>query len=519
MGADIRACAKPRKGGSLAPARQMSHSAPMTAIRPAILDLERNGIGDVAFLGLGRTDIIPLWFGEGDVVTPDFIRDAAKRALDEGKTFYTFTRGMTELREAIADWASRQAGREIELERVTVPGAAMMGVQIALQCVCEPGDNVIIVSPMWPNIFQAVRGLGAEPRFVRLNGGANGEPWTLDLERLFAAADARTKAIFFASPSNPTGWIMSEREQRAILDFARKRGIAIISDEVYTPIVYDTPAPSFAAIAEPDDDVFVVNSFSKAWAMTGWRVGWLIHPRKLGVQMAEMAAYNNTGAAVFAQYGALEAITKGDEFVKWHVERCRNGLGDRREVLRRAKPHELVEAGRRVLRLPRRRRHDRQHGVRQAPARRSESRRRARHRVRPEGRQGQRPLHPHLLCASAGAVERGAGADREGDLSCRPPRSRTCCERAVSNLLHFAHAVHDLDRAFECRRHGVAAGSSSSTSRSPCSTGKTSVTRPLPLCFLRRSAMLGSGLGSSMKMRRPAPVWAAASFKPCTLMI
>ncbi len=298
----------------------------MTAIRSNILGLERNGIGEVSFLGLGRPDIIPLWFGEGDVVTPLFIRDAAKRALDDGKTFYTFTRGIPELREAIAKWATRQSGCEIDIERVTVPGAAMMGVQIALQCVCEPGDNVLIISPMWPNIFQAVLGSGAVPRFVRLDGGANGEPWTLDLQRLFDSADARTKAIFFASPSNPTGWIMSEREQRAILEFTRKRGIAIISDEVYTPIVYDTPAPSFAAIAEPEDDVFVVNSFSKAWAMTGWRVGWLIHPRRLASQMAELSAYNNTGATVFAQYGALEAITKGDDFIKWQIERCRTGL-------------------------------------------------------------------------------------------------------------------------------------------------------------------------------------------------
>jgi len=298
----------------------------MTAIRSNILGLERNGIGEVSFLGLGRKDIIPLWFGEGDVVTPPFIREAAKRALDEGKTFYTFTRGITELRAAIATWASRQSGREIEVDRVTVPGAAMMGAQIALQCVCETGDNVLIISPMWPNIFQAVIGSGAVPRFVRLDGGANGEPWTLDLQRLFDSADARTKAIFFASPSNPTGWIMSEREQRAILEFARKRGIAIISDEVYTPIVYDTPAPSFGAIAEPEDEVFIVNSFSKAWAMTGWRVGWLIHPRRLATQMAELSAYNNTGATVFAQYGALEAITKGDEFIKWQVERCRTGL-------------------------------------------------------------------------------------------------------------------------------------------------------------------------------------------------
>jgi aspartate/methionine/tyrosine aminotransferase len=298
----------------------------MSAIRPAILNLKRNGIGEVSFLGLGRPDIIPLWFGEGDVVTPDFIRDAAKRALDQGRTFYTFTRGIPELREACAAWTSRRIGRELSADRVTIPGGAMMGVEIALQCTCEPGDNVVIVSPMWPLIFQAVAGTGAEPRFVRLSGGANGEPWSLDLDRLFAAADKRTKAIFVASPSNPTGWIMSKDEQRAVLDFARKRGIAIISDEVYTAIVYDTPAPSFAEIAEDDDDVFIINSFSKAWAMTGWRVGWMIHPKKLAGPLAEVVAYNNTGATVFAQYGALEAITKGDQFVQWQVDRCRNGL-------------------------------------------------------------------------------------------------------------------------------------------------------------------------------------------------
>lgn len=304
----------------------MTRKPPLPGIRPTILGLERNGIGDVSFLGLGRTDIIPLWFGETDVVTPDFIREAAKRALDQGRTFYTFTRGVTELRQAIATWASRQAGREIDLDRVTVPGAAMMGVQIALQCVCEVGDNVVIISPMWPNIFQAITGLGAHPKFVRLKGGANGEAWRLDLDELFDAVDGRTKAIFFASPSNPTGWIMSQEEQRAILEFARRKGIAIISDEVYTPIVYDMPAPTFASIAEPDDAVFIVNSFSKAWAMTGWRVGWLIHPRGIGTPLAEMAAYNNTGASVFAQYGAVEAITKGDQFVQWMVERCRTGL-------------------------------------------------------------------------------------------------------------------------------------------------------------------------------------------------
>lgn len=302
----------------------MPQSAP-SPLRPEILGLRPNGIGAVSSKALGDPDIIPLWFGESDLPTPDFIRDAAKRALDEGRTFYTFVRGLPALREGIARWASRQSGRNINPERVTSPGSAMLCIHITLQCLVRPGDNVVIVSPMWPNIFQAVMGMGAVPRFVRLDGGAQGEPWRLDLQRLFDSVDARTRALFIASPSNPTGWIMSRAEQEAILAFARERGIAIISDEVYTPLVYETPAPSFAALAEDDDNVFVINGFSKAWAMTGWRIGWVIHPAHLGTQMHELAAYNNSGSTTFAQYGAVEAITRGDAFLNAMVERCREG--------------------------------------------------------------------------------------------------------------------------------------------------------------------------------------------------
>ena len=308
----------------------MPNSAP-SPLRSEILGLMPNGIGAVSSTALGDPDIIPLWFGESDMPTPAFIRDAAKRALDDGRTFYTYVRGLPELREGIARWASRQSGRSIDRERITSPGSAMLCINIVLQCLLWPGDNVVIVSPMWPNIFQAVLGMGGEPRFVRLEGGAQGEPWRLNLQRLFDRVDGRTKALFIASPSNPTGWIMSVEEQRAVLAFARARGIAIISDEVYTPLVYDAPAPSFAALAEADDNVFVVNGFSKAWAMTGWRIGWVIHPAHLGAQMHELAAYNNSGSTTFAQYGALEAITNGDGFLNSMVERCREG----REVIAR----------------------------------------------------------------------------------------------------------------------------------------------------------------------------------------
>jgi len=153
-------------------------------------------------------------------------------------------------------------------------------------------------------------------------------------EKLFATCDARTKAIFVASPGNPTGWILSPDEQRSVLEFCRARGIAIISDEVYGTLVYDgTPhAPSFLQVAEPDDAVFVINSFSKPWAMTGWRIGWLTHPANLSDQMNVLAMANNTGATTFAQWGAVAALSpQGDEFRAFLLERCRAGY----EVTRR----------------------------------------------------------------------------------------------------------------------------------------------------------------------------------------
>lgn len=297
-------------------------------IRQIISDLRPSGITQVTALGLGNPDILPLWFGETDLVTPPFIREAAVRALEEGKTFYTNARGIQPLREAICQFHKRTCGADIAIERVTVPGAAMLAVVTALQICCETGDNVVIVSPIWPNIFQACKVVGAEPRLVRLDEEWSQGRWHLDLDKLFDACDDRTKAMFLASPGNPTGWILGDEDQKIILDFCRKRGIAILADEVYGTLIYDgsAHAPSFLAIADEDDAVFAINSFSKPWAMTGWRIGWLVHPKSLEPALAAMAQCNNTGATHFAQYGALAALsTQGDIFRADLLEYCRNG--------------------------------------------------------------------------------------------------------------------------------------------------------------------------------------------------
>jgi len=293
-------------------------------VRSDITALTPSGIG---LISRGRGDtpgLIPLWFGESDLPTPAFIRDAAKRALDDGMTFYTPARGVAKLREAIRDWHKRRVHADIDIERITVPGSAMLAVVHAVQCLVRTGDEVIVIAPMWPNIFQAIEIAGGVPRFVWLERDSNG-PWRLDMSAVIGAMNARTKAVFLASPSNPTGWVMSLAEQRALLDVCRARGIGIIADEVYGPIMYDgsAHAPSFATLAEPDDAVFIVNSFSKAWAMTGWRVGWLIHPRRHAEALGVVSVSSNTGATSFVQAGAIAAIEHGDPFVATQLERCR----------------------------------------------------------------------------------------------------------------------------------------------------------------------------------------------------
>ena len=297
-------------------------------IRPIIRSLEPSGIGKVTALGLGDPGILPLWFGETDLVTPPFIRQAAIKALEDGQTFYTNARGILPLREAIRDFHKRTLGADIDIARITVPGAAMLAAVTALQMCCETGDNIVIVSPIWPNIFQAAKVVGAEPRLVRLDEDWNAGRWHLDLDKLFDACDARTKALFLASPGNPTGWMLTAAEQKTILEFCRARGIAILADEVYGTLVYDgaAHAPSFLSIAEDDDAVFAINSFSKPWAMTGWRIGWLVHPKSVEPAAAAMAQCNNTGSTHFAQYGALAALSpQGDTFRASLLERCRAG--------------------------------------------------------------------------------------------------------------------------------------------------------------------------------------------------
>jgi len=283
-------------------------------IRPRVARFPGSRIREVANAGMWKTDF-PLWFGEGDQPTPRFICDAAARAMSEGKTFYTQNSGIPELRETIARYATRLHGGAITADRVTITASGVNAIMLTMQVLVDAGDNVVMVTPVWPNCADAIHILGGEVRRIALR--EDGGRWHLDLDRLFDACDERTRAIFVNSPGNPTGWMATAEDHAALLAFARQRRLWIVADEVYERLVYDRAvAPSALDAAGPDDPVIVINSFSKSWCMTGWRLGWLVHPPTLADTFGKLNEVNMSGPANFAQHAGIVAIEQGEGFVK-----------------------------------------------------------------------------------------------------------------------------------------------------------------------------------------------------------
>ncbi|TMQ17319.1 MAG: aminotransferase class I/II-fold pyridoxal phosphate-dependent enzyme [Deltaproteobacteria bacterium] len=293
----------------------------MLPIRPNIQELPASLIRAVTLTAKGIEDVIPLWFGEGDDVTPAFIREAAAEALHRGETFYGPNRGIPELRDAIQRYMRRIYGAEIEMDRIVASASAMNALMIAIQCLVGAGDSAVVIGPVWPNAENAIAAMGAEVRKVDLQVQPDGS-WRLDLDRLVDACDATTRLIVVNSPSNPTGWMAGEDELRGVLEHARARGIWILADEVYARIVYGRRyAPSFVTLATADDPVVIVNSFSKSWSMTGWRLGWIIAPRELNVAIEKMTEFNISHPTTFAQWGGVAALDRGDDYVDALVRR------------------------------------------------------------------------------------------------------------------------------------------------------------------------------------------------------
>ena len=284
-------------------------------IRQDIEELPFSPIREIVRSAEDLKDVIPFWFGEPDVSTPEFIRDIAKKSLDRGETFYAPNSGQRLLRESIADYMNGLYGSRISTEQITVSLSGMNALMLSAQALLPHGSKVVVLLPSWPNIPAVQRIMGAKVEGVPI-GMKNGK-WNLDMEQVFDACDSNTSAIIINSPNNPSGWTMSQQEQKTLLEFTRKKGIWIVSDEVYARISFHANhAPSFCEVMEKDDRVIVVNSFSKSWAMTGWRLGWITAPVKLGIQFEKLNEYNVAGPPPFIQQAGITALKKGEAFIR-----------------------------------------------------------------------------------------------------------------------------------------------------------------------------------------------------------
>ncbi len=295
--------------------------------RAAIAQLRQSKIRDVANAGIGRSDVLPFWFGEPDETTPAFIRDAAAASLTRGETFYSHNLGLIELRETLASYVSAlhpNPRLPITANNIAVTSSGVNALSLAAQALVDPGDDVVCVTPLWPNLVEIPKILSANVRCVPLEFDAT-RGWTLNIERLLSALTSTTKLLMVNSPNNPTGWTLNRDEQRAILEHCRERGIWIVADDAYERLVYDETscAPSFLDITDESDRVISANTFSKSWLMTGWRLGWLVAPAALIEHLGKVIEYNTSCSPVFVQRAGIVAVRDGESVIARTQKRFR----------------------------------------------------------------------------------------------------------------------------------------------------------------------------------------------------
>ncbi len=297
---------------------QVAHSAEM---------VPRSRIRELADIAMSMSGVLRLYFGESNLPTPDFIKRAATQAMADGYTFYTENAGLPSLRRAIARHYQRlhQVDLDPETEMV-VTASGVQALNVGIRCVLDPGDEALVLTPAWPN--------GAS-NVMMANGVAReiahplcGERYVIDFQALEAALTPRTRLLIYTSPSNPLGWVATLEEQQRLLDFSREHGLWLLADEVYDRLYYGgaslgEPAPSILRLATRDDALLVVQSFSKSYCMTGWRVGWVVSRRDLARKATELNEFIVSHAASFAQKAAETALADGEAELMRMLERLK----------------------------------------------------------------------------------------------------------------------------------------------------------------------------------------------------
>ena len=294
----------------------------LSGLRPEAVSTPPSGIAEVFAFGLGRQGLLPLWVGESDMITPAFVADAATRALADGETFYPGQRGHPAFRSAVADYLARVHADApatpwcARPDRIFATIGGMHALQVAMRLVAGVGDEVIVLAPAWPNFAGAASVSGATVVEVALDGRDDEGRlrWTLDIDRVRGTISSATRALVINTPANPTGWTATRDELAQLLELARANGLWIVADEIYGRYVYGhARAPSFRDVMEPDDRILFIQTMSKNWAMTGWRVGWLEAPAELGPTIENLIQYSTSGVPLFTQRAAIAALNEPGE--------------------------------------------------------------------------------------------------------------------------------------------------------------------------------------------------------------
>ena len=288
------------------------------------LHVESSRIRELAVLADGIPGVYKLYFGESNIPTPEFIKKAGQKAIEESHTFYTPNAGYLELRRAIARKTEELQGLRYDPHsEIIVTGSGVTALLLAIFTLLDRGEKAIILSPAWPNSKSIVQMVGGIPIEVPLAEGRN--RYELDLDRIREAIDDDTKLLILSSPSNPLGWVASEGEQRALAELVHQRGITLLSDEVYERIVYEgQAAPSITRVAPRREGVVIAHSFSKSYCMTGWRVGYCLGPRAAIDQMIKLQEFIVSHPSSISQQAAITALNEGEAFIEEMVGRYRS---------------------------------------------------------------------------------------------------------------------------------------------------------------------------------------------------
>ena len=254
-------------------------------------------------------NVVDLTLGDPDIPTPQMVKDAANKALAENKTKYTANAGILQLREAISKDVKKRTGLDYTTDEIAVTAGAMGALYLSTISILNPGDEMIILEPHWPNYTNMVKMCGAVPRYVNYLGENNLKMLVQNIEK---AITDKTRAININSPSNPTGDVLPFEKLEKIAEIAKKYNLWVITDEVYHTIVFDGSFRSILEIPDMKERTILVDSLSKRFSMTGFRVGFVCAPKEIATAVATLQENVNSCACMFAQYASLSALENSE---------------------------------------------------------------------------------------------------------------------------------------------------------------------------------------------------------------